>query len=199
MKIFSCLLLIGIFWMRFTLDFWTIRIRISILNEDLDLNPGNNIMQIPCGFGSETFILCWAKLMDNDTNCTVLYCTVHYSITLSMKVKFYILLIYCNQKNFFGLISFLRHSRTGKNCAHIEIQNFLKFWDTLIQMTWIDIRWQQSEMTPPDDDHNNNNNNCLDDNTRQQPEHNSWWQTELTTPALSSMVLSFEIIHSRFS
>jgi hypothetical protein len=61
------------------------------------------------------------------------YSTVHYSKTLSMKVKFYILLIYCNEKNFFGMISFLRHSRTGKNCAHIEIQKFLKFWDTLLK------------------------------------------------------------------
>jgi hypothetical protein len=32
------------------------------------------------------------------------------------------------------MISFLRHSRTGKNCAHFEIQKLLKFWDTLIDM-----------------------------------------------------------------
>jgi hypothetical protein len=133
--IFWCLLLV--FWMRFSIDFWTIRIRIriSILNEDLDPDPGNNIMQIQCGFRSETLILCWAKLMDNDTNCTVQYCTVHYSITLSMKVKFYILLIYCNETFFYGMISFFRQSRTGKNCPHIEIQKLLTFWDTLLLLS----------------------------------------------------------------
>jgi hypothetical protein len=32
------------------------------------------------------------------------------------------------------MISFLRHSRTGKNCAHLEIQKLLKFWDTLVSV-----------------------------------------------------------------
>jgi hypothetical protein len=61
---------------------------------------------------------------------TVLYTTV--PIALSMKVKFYILLFSCNETFFFAMISFLRHSRTGKNCAHFEIQKLLKFWDTLL-------------------------------------------------------------------
>jgi hypothetical protein len=129
LQIFSCLSLI--FWISFTLVFWTIRIRIriSILNEDLDPDPGNNIMQIQCGFGSETLILCWAKLVDNDTNCTVLYryCTGHYSITLSMKVKFYILLIYCNEKFFFVWSHFLGIVEREKTARTLKFKNFWNF------------------------------------------------------------------------
>jgi hypothetical protein len=39
-------------------------------------------------------------------------------------------------KFFFAIFSFVRHRRTGKNCAHLEIQKLLKFWDTLV---WIDV------------------------------------------------------------
>jgi hypothetical protein len=34
----------------------------------------------------------------------------------------------------FAIFSFVRHGRTGKNCAHLEIQKLLKFWDTLLCM-----------------------------------------------------------------
>jgi hypothetical protein len=48
------------------------------------------------------------------------------------KTKFYILLIEWSENFFFAIFLIFRHIRMGKNCAHIEIQKLLLFWDTLL-------------------------------------------------------------------